>query len=355
MHKVMIVDDNMTNLIMAKKALEDLYEIIPVSSGKIALEFLEEMPEPPDVVLLDVDMPDINGFFVISQMKNSEKLSRIPVVFLTAQEDVTTEIEGYSLGAVDYIKKPFTATLLRKRVDVRVRQVEEQKHNEKINEQLRKALSEKIHNISELEYAIVEMFTSLMSNRSLIISEHCTRVENYMSIFIDSLIGSHQFDIDETDAGILKFASKLHDVGKICLADRYLVDIGDLSIQEKEFNHTHTVLGASAVRKVMNVVSENKFLLYTYNMCRSHHERWDGKGYPDRLMTTNIPVEARILSIVNSYDNFRTTNDGANPLTHNEAINRIRFWAGTHFDPELVEAFLNIERQIEAITFERRT
>ena len=97
MHKVMIVDDNMTNLIMAKKALEDLYEIIPVSSGKIALEFLEEMPEPPDVVLLDVDMPDVNGFFVISQMKNSEKLSRIPVVFLTAQEDITTEIEGYSL------------------------------------------------------------------------------------------------------------------------------------------------------------------------------------------------------------------------------------------------------------------
>ena len=94
MHKVMIVDDNMTNLIMAKKALEDLYEIIPVSSGKIALEFLQEMPEPPDVVLLDIDMPDVNGFFVISQMKNVDKLANIPVVFLTAQEDITTEIEG---------------------------------------------------------------------------------------------------------------------------------------------------------------------------------------------------------------------------------------------------------------------
>ncbi len=353
MHKVMIVDDNMTNLIMAKKALEDLYEIIPVSSGKIALEFLQEMPEPPDVVLLDVDMPDINGFYVISQMKNSEKLSRIPVVFLTAQEDITTEIEGYSLGAADYIKKPFTATLLRKRVDIHIQFIEQQHHTERVNEQLQKVLSEKIHNIVELEYAIVEMFTSLMSNRSFVISEHCARVEKYMSVFLDALIESRQFSIEDQDAEILKFASKMHDVGKICLTDRCLADMGDLSIQEKEFNHAHTVLGSEAVKKVMNVVSDNRFLNYAYNMCRYHHERWDGKGYPDKKMTTDIPIEARILAIVNSYDIFRTTNDGADPLTHMEAINRIRFWSGTHFDPELVEAFLNIEKKIAAIRFDQ--
>ncbi len=313
MHKVMIVDDNMTNLIMAKKALEDVYEIIPVSSGKIALEFLQEMPEPPDVVLLDVDMPEVNGFFVISQMKNIPKLATIPVVFLTAQEDITTEIEGYSLGAVDYIKKPFTATLLRKRIDIHVKFREEQKHNTKVNEQLQKVLTQKIHNIVELEYAIVEMCTSLMANRSFMISEHCSRVEKYMSLFLDSLIASRQFSIEETDAEILKFASKMHDIGKICLSDRIIADMVDLSIQEKEFNHTHTVLGAEAVKKVMNVISDNQFLNYAYNMCRSHHERWDGKGYPDKLMTTNIPLEARILAIVNSYDIFRTTNDGQDP------------------------------------------
>ena len=353
MHKIMIVDDNMTNLIMAKKALEDLYEIIPVSSGKIALEFLQEMPEPPDVVLLDVDMPDVNGFFVISQMKNVEKLSRIPVVFLTAQEDVTTEIEGYSLGAVDYIRKPFTATLLRKRIDIHIRLVEAQKHNERVNEQLQKALSEKIHNIVELEYAIVEMFTSLMSNRSFIISEHSRRVQAYMSVFLDHLIESRQFSVDANDVEIIKFATKMHDVGKICLSDRCIADMGDLSIQEKEFSHAHTILGAEAVKKVMDVISDNRFLRYAYNMCRFHHERWDGKGYPDKLMTDSIPIEARILSIVNSYDIFRTTNDGANPLTHNEAINRIRLWSGTHFDPELVDAFLNIHLIIGDMRFEQ--
>ncbi len=354
MHKVMIVDDNMTNLIMAKKALEDLYEIIPVSSGKIALEFLQEMPEPPDVVLLDIDMPDINGFFVISQMKNVEKLANIPVIFLTAQEDVTTEIEGYSLGAIDYIRKPFTATLLRKRIDIHIKFVEVTKHNEKVNEHLQKVLTEKIHNIVELEYAIVEMFTSLMANRSFIVSEHCSRVEKYMSVFLDSLIESRRFSLEPTDVEILKFASKMHDVGKICLSDRCIADLGDLSIQEREFNHTHTVLGAEAVKKVMNVVSDNRFLNYAYNMCRSHDERWDGKGYPDKLMTTDIPLEARILAIVNSYDIFRTTNEGAESLTHNEAIKRIQFWSGTHYDPELVDAFLNIEKQISEVRFDNK-
>ena len=351
MYKVMIVDDNKTNLIMAKKALEDLYEIVPVSSGQMALEFLEEMPEPPDIVLLDVDMPDVNGFYVISAMKNIQKLENIPVVFLTAQEDVTTELEGYSLGAVDYIRKPFTANILRKRVDVHIKFIEETRRLTQINKQLSINLNDRIHNIVELEYAIVEMFVSLMGNRSYLISEHSNRVEKYMSIFVDALIESMQFNIDENDAQILKFASRMHDVGKICLSDRCLADMGDLSLQEKEFNRTHTVLGAEAIKKVMGVVSSNKFLSYAYNMTRYHHERWDGKGYPDKLMTTNIPIEARILAIVNSYDDFRTTNEGNEPLSHNEAINRIRFWSGTHFDPELVDAFLSIERQISEVEF----
>jgi len=350
MHKVMIVDDNMTNLIMAKKALEDVYEIFPVSSGKVALEFLEEMPDPPDVVLLDVDMPDMNGFYVISQMKNNTKLENIPVVFLTAQEDVTTEVEGYSLGASDYIKKPFTASLLRKRVELHIKFIEEQRRLNKINNQLSSALTDKIHNIVELEYAIVEMFTTLMEKRSFMIAEHCKRVEKYMSVFLDALIESRQFSIKETDAEILKFASKIHDMGKITLTDRILADM-DLTIPEKEFNHAHTVLGSEAIKKVMSVVTDNQFLEYAHNMCRYHHERWDGKGYPDKLMTTNIPIEARILAIVNSYDDFRTINDGGEPLNHNEAINRIRFWSGTHFDPELVDAFLNIEKTIGEIKF----
>ncbi len=347
----MIVDDNMTNLIMAKKALEDEYEILPVSSGQIALEFLHDMPSPPDLILLDVEMPEVNGFYVISEIKNNEKLSGIPVIFLTAQDDPTTEVEGYFLGAVDYIKKPYSTLLLRKRLDVHIRLLESERRLNKVNDSLQKALTDKIHNIVELEYAIVEMFVSLMSNRSNLIAEHSMRVEKYMSIYLDALIRFGQFDLKKEDADLLLFASKMHDIGKICMTDRCLADMGDLSLAEKEFNHAHTVLGSEAVRRVMNVVSNNSFLQYAYNMCRYHHERWDGKGYPDKLMTTDIPIEARILAIVNSYDSFRNQNDGSPPLTHAEAVNRIRLWGGTHFDPDLVDVFLSIEREIERITF----
>ena len=347
----MIVDDNMTNLIMAKKALEDEYEILPVSSGQIALEFLHDMPTPPDLILLDVEMPEVNGFYVISEIKNDPKLSEIPVIFLTAQDDPTTEVEGSYLGAVDYIKKPYSTMLLRKRLDVHIRLLESERRLTKVNDTLQKALTDKIHNIVELEYAIVEMFVSLMSNRSHQIAEHCMRVEKYMGVYLDALNHLGQSELKEEDAEILLFASKMHDVGKICMTDRCLADMGDLSLAEKEFNHAHTVLGAEAVKKVMNVVSHNSFLQYAYNMCRYHHERWDGKGYPDNLMTTDIPVEARILAIVNSYDDFRNQNDGSPSLTHTEAVNRIRLWGGTHFDPNLVDVFLSIEREIERITF----
>lgn len=348
----MIVDDNMTNLIMAKKALEDVYEILPVNSGQTALEFLHDMPEPPDLILLDVEMPEVNGFYVISEIKNSPKLSTIPVIFLTAQDDPTTEVEGYFLGAVDYIKKPYSTVLLRKRLDIHIQLLESERRLTKVNDTLSKTLSEKVHNIVELEYAIVEMFVSLMSNRSHLIAEHSMRVEKYMTIYLPAVIKMGQFEIKSEDAELLIFASKMHDVGKICMTDRCLADMGDLSLAEKEFNHAHTVLGAEAVKKVMNVISRNSFLSYAYNMCRSHHERWDGKGYPDNLMTTDIPIEARILSIVNSYDDFRNQNDGSPPLTHTEAVNRIRLWGGTHFDPDLVDVFLSIEREIEKATFD---
>lgn len=346
MYKIMIVDDNKTNLIMAKKALEDVYDVIPMSSGVMALEFLRDMPEPPDILLLDVDMPDMNGFYVISEVKNQKRLEEMPVIFLTAQDDQATEIEGYSLGAVDYITKPYSTSLLRKRIDIHVQAIENERKLKAANKALADAVNSRTHNVIELEYAIVEMFASLMGHRSNIIEGHSRRVEEYMTIFIEELSKNPKYHIEEADKQIMVFASKIHDIGKICMTDRCLADMGDLTLQEKEFNHAHTILGAEAIKRVTDAVSTNKFLSIAYNMCRSHHERWDGKGYPDRLMSTNIPLEARILAIVNSYDNFRTNNDGQQPMSHREAITRIKFWEGTHFDPELSEVFVSIENKI---------
>jgi len=348
MYKIMIVDDNKTNLIMAKKALEDSYDVIPMSSGTMALEFLRDMPDPPDILLLDIDMPDINGFYVISEVKNQKRLEGMPVIFLTAQDDSATEVEGYSLGAVDYITKPYTTSILRKRIDVHVATLENERKLKNTNRALTEALNQKSHSIIELEYAIVEMFTSLMGHRSNVIDAHLRRVEGYMNIFIEEIAKIPRYHIESEDKQIMVVASKIHDMGKICMPDRCLADLGSLTLQEKEYNHAHTILGAEAIKRVTEAVTANKFLKYSYNMCRYHHERWDGKGYPDKLMSTNIPLEARILAIVNSYDNFRTSNDGQEPMNHREAMTRIKFWSGTHFDPELADIFISIESKINA-------
>ncbi|MCR5357262.1 MAG: response regulator [Lachnospiraceae bacterium] len=349
MYKVMIVDDNMTNLIMAKKILEEIYEVVPVSAGKTALEFLHDMPDPPDIILLDIDMPDVNGFYVLSEMRNDPRLADVRVIFLTAQDDPTTEVEGYYLGAVDYIKKPYTTALLRKRLEVHVQSIEATRKLRNYNESLSKTLKDKVHNIVELEYALVEIFASLMAVRSHMIAEHCERVQKYMDIFLEEIMATGRYALADSDREMLVFSSKLHDMGKLCMTDRCLADMGDLSLQEKEFNHAHTIIGAEACKKVTESMSGNTFLQSVYNMCRSHHERWDGKGYPDRLMTTDIPLEARVLAIVNSYDNFRNHNDGADPLTHEEAVKRISLWSGTQFDPDLVDIFLSCSDRFERI------
>ncbi|NLG05687.1 MAG: response regulator, partial [Clostridia bacterium] len=241
MHKIMIVDDNMTNLIMAKKALEGIYEIVPVNSGETALEFLRDMPEPPDLLLLDVDMPKVNGFYVISEMKNNSKLASIPVIFLTAQDDDTTEVEGFFLGAVDYIRKPYTTALLRKKLDIHVRILDNERQLKSVNNTLSQTIKEKTHNIVELQYAIVEMFVDLMARRDITVSEHASRVEKYMDVFLAEVIKSGKYDIFAEDAEMFIFASKIHDIGKICLSDRALLTpVSDLSLQEVEEMKSHT-------------------------------------------------------------------------------------------------------------------
>lgn len=352
MYRVMIVDDNMANLIMARKTLEDEYEVIPVSSGISALECLNDMPELPDLVLLDVDMPNVNGFQVISEMKNIPKLINIPIVFLTAQDDDTTELESYNLGAVDYIKKPYTANLLKKRVDIQIQLLSQQRKLADMNRSLNNLVQDKNKKNLELQYSIVAMFVDLLTKRDGFGGDHARRIEKYMDVLISALIRNGKHNLTADDGITICFAAQVHDIGKLCIADQYLnnVRMGKESEFEREAVKTHTTLGADTLSKVTQLsAGENNFMNYAHNMCRSHHERWDGKGYPDRLEGKDIPIEARALSIVNTYDNLRNIAVGGKTLSHQEAIMKIKFMKFTCFDPELVDLFLSVENEIKNV------
>lgn len=352
MYRVMIVDDNMANLIMARKTLEDEYEVIPVSSGISALECLNDMPELPDLVLLDVDMPNVNGFQVISEMKNIPKLINIPIVFLTAQDDDTTELESYNLGAVDYIKKPYTANLLKKRVDIQIQLLSQQRKLADMNRSLNNLVQDKNKKNLELQYSIVAMFVDLLTKRDGFGGDHARRIEKYMDVLISALIRNGKHNLTADDGITICFAAQVHDIGKLCIADQYLnnVRMGKESEFEREAVKTHTTLGADTLSKVTQLsAGENNFMNYAHNMCRSHHERWDGKGYPDRLEGKDIPIEARVLSIVDTYDNLRNIAVGGKTLSHQETIMKIKFMKFTCFDPELVDIFLSVENEIKNV------
>lgn len=352
MYRVMVVDDNMANLIMARKTLENDYEVIPVSSGISALECLNDMPELPDLVLLDVDMPNVNGFQVISEMKNIPKLLNIPIIFLTAQDDDTTELESYNLGAMDYIKKPYSANLLKKRVEIQIQLLSQQRKLEDMNKSLNGMVQDKNKKNLELQYSIVEMFVELMAKRDGFCGDHAKRVEKYMDILISAMVRSGKYSLTADDGITICFASKIHDIGKLCIADQYLnnVKISSESEFEREAVKTHTILGADILSKVTQLnASGNNFMNYAYNMCRSHHERWDGGGYPDKLAGDKIPVEARALAIVNAYDNFRNIAVAGKVLSHQEACMKIKFMKFTCFDAGIVDIFLSVENDIKNV------
>lgn len=352
MYRVMIVDDNMANLIMARKTLEDEYEVIPVSSGISALECLNDMPELPDLVLLDVDMPNVNGFQVISEMKNIPKLVNIPIIFLTAQDDDTTELESYNLGAMDYIRKPYTANLLRKRVDIQIQLLSQQRKLEDMNKSLNNLVQDKNKKNLELQYSIVEMFVDLLAKRDGFCGDHARRVEKYMDVLISAMIRSGKYGLTADDGLTICFASKIHDIGKLCIADQYLnnVKINKESEFEREAVKTHTTLGADTLAKVTQLsAGSNNFMNYAYNMCRSHHERWDGNGFPDRLAGEKIPVEARALAVVNMYDNLRNIAVAGKVLSHQEACMKIKFMKFTSFDAGIVDIFLSVENDIKNV------
>ncbi len=357
MEKVMIVDDNMANLIMARKTLEDVYEVIPVSSGISALECLNDMPELPVLVLLDIDMPNVNGFQVISEMKNKEKLADIPIIFLTAQDDDITELESYNLGAADYIKKPYTANLLRKRVDIQIQLINQKKKLDEYNQNLQLSIQEKVKRLAELQYSIVQMFVDVLGKRSHEFSEHAIRVEKYMNVYLTHLRHKEKVEFTSENCATICFASKIHDLGKICIKDRFLQLKEDSYTKLKPFEvgtlQNHTSLGADIISEITQLSSgSSNFMTYALNMCKYHHENWDGSGYPDKLAGEKIPLEARILAIVNMYDNFRNNEVDGKVLSHSEAIMKLKFLKFTMLDPELVDEFVACEREIEKLNFD---
>ena len=335
--RVLVVDDIATNRIILEEILTDTYEVDQAEDGIEAISKLVNSLVKPNLILLDVMMPGLDGFGVISFMKSDPILQKIPVIFITASDQ---EVQGLRAGAVDYISKPFEPEIVRLRV---ANQVELTLYREK----LEALVAQKADELIVTREHFLDTMANLIEYRSLESGLHVKRTQDLARVLAMQLIhrgGSYGAELQAGNPNNMVKAVPLHDIGKIGIPDNILLKAGRLTPEEFLIIETHTVIGGRVIQSLIEV-GEDDYLKHCYNICRFHHERWDGNGYPDKLTGTDIPLAARIVAVVDVYDALVSERCYKQALPHKEAVDIIIECSGSQFDPEVVEALLEVEDQ----------
>jgi len=338
--KIIIVDDVATNLSVAKAALSDKYDVFTAPSGEKLFSLMKKVT--PDLVLLDVEMPDMDGYDVIKVLKGSEKTTHIPVIFLTGKIDPEHEIQGLNMGAVDYITKPFSRELLLKRIDLHVLFERQRQELLKHNLSLESEVDKKTRTVMELQTAILKAVAELVECRDSITGGHIERTQYYLSKLIRLLKERNYYteELSNLDIPLLIMSSQLHDVGKISIRDSILLKPGKLTDEEFVEMKKHAQYGVDIIKKIESSTTENEFLSYAQIFAGTHHERWDGLGYPNGLKSDEIPLPGRLMALVDVYDALTNDRPYKKAFSHEESVEIIKNGLGTQFDPVLCEIFV---------------
>jgi len=349
---VIMVDDNPANLRIGKNILTNSFTVATAPSSEKLFSLLKN--NNPSIILLDVDMPGMNGYETIKILKADPKTRDIPVIFLTSIGESDSELEGLTLGAIDYISKPIQPSLLLKRIEVHVlveeqRRTLEQQASELtyFNDNLQKMVDEKTRNILELQNALLKTMAELVEYRDDITGKHIERTQYGIKILLNEIVrcGFCQEETKDWDIDLLVQSCQLHDVGKIFISDTILRKPGKLSEEEFEDMKIHTRVGKQIMEKVETLATKSEFLKYAKVFAASHHERWDGTGYPYQLKGLDIPLLGRVMAIADVYDALISVRPYKTAYTHEEAVKIIIEGSGTQFDPDLIDIFKRISDQ----------
>lgn len=331
---ILIVDDVKFNIVTARDVLKDDYVLFEAMSAKDAFAILER--KIPDLILLDIVMPEMDGYEMIQKLKASRRFREIPVIFLTAETDPASEVKGFDLGAVDFIVKPFVATVMKRRVKTHLELLSYEKSLVEIVER-------KIEENDKLQYLLSAGFAELVESRDGVTGGHIKNTLIYFESFVNYLkyIPAYKEFITEEFIKLSVRSAPLHDIGKIGIDDVVLRKQSSLESNEMQYMQTHAELGGATFHKIRKIFPENEFLKIAEHMALYHHERWDGKGYPSGLKGEQIPLEARIMSIVDVYDALTSERPYKKPFSHEKSMKIIMEGRGTQFDPDLVDCFVD--------------
>ena len=348
---ILVVDDTPDNLTLVSNLLKGDYRVRVAISGEKALKIaLSE--NPPDLILLDVMMPVMDGYEVCQQLRSNALTAHIPIIFLTAKSEVEDERKGLSLGASDYITKPISPPILEARVKTHLVAKAYADFLTDKTAYLESEVARRTREISAVQDVTIQAMAALAETRDSDTGNHIRRTQGYVKALSCRLKTHPRFSSLLTDSMIdtIFKSAPLHDIGKVGIPDRILLKPGRFEPGEFEIMKTHTTLGRDAIQAAEDALSlKVEFLSVAKEIAYGHQEKWDGSGYPEGLKGESIPVSARIMAVADVYDALISRRVYKDSMSHEKAITIIAEGKGSHFDPDMVDAFLSIQEEIRAI------
>ncbi|HCU68271.1 MAG TPA: two-component system response regulator [Desulfomicrobium sp.] len=347
--RVLAVDDTKLNLDILVNTLGKSHELAVALDGASALEMAAE--SPPDLILLDIMMPGMNGYEVLERLKRHPATAEVPVIMLSALSDVGTKARGFQLGAVDYLSKPFEVEELKARVRTHLLLAQAQRDLRRQNERLEEMVRERTREVIQTQQATIESMAALAEYRDPETGQHIHRVKGYVAILAEELRTHPRFSrtLTRDYIELLGLTCPLHDIGKVGVPDHILLKPGALTAEEFAEMRRHTEYGRDAIISVQRKLGAMPFLRMAEDIVFTHHEKWDGSGYPQGLAGEGIPLCGRIMALADVYDALISRRVYKPPFTHTKAEEIILQGAGTHFDPDIVDAFAGFSQAFRQV------
>lgn len=349
--KILVVDDSKTDRLIVKNMLSD-YQVITAADGIEALEMLD-LHKDIDLLILDLDMPRMNGFELLERMKVNPEYSKVRTIILTNYDEIDNEVRGLSLGAVDYIRKPLNIESLRIRIDIHLRLKNAQKLIENDNERLDGMVAQKTAELVTVRDVTIHALVGLLEVRNIESGNHTVRTQKMMKALCNHLKTKNNYHELLTDSYIKEIVATtpLHDIGKVGIPDHILLKPGKLTQDEFTIMKKHVDYGIAALKDEIHGDEEiPSFIKTAIAIIGNHHERYNGNGYPKGLKGKEIPLEGRLMGIIDVYDALMNKRVYKPSFEFSETISIMEKEKGEHFDPEILEAFFEIKEEIAEIS-----
>lgn len=346
--KLLIVDDEPLNINVLVELFKPDYALAVAKNGFQALQRAQDSPAP-DLILLDVMMPEMDGYEVLRRLRENPQTRNIPVIFVTALGEVEDEAQGLQLGAVDYITKPISPGIVQLRVRTQLELKRTRQELEQHNHLLEQEVAERTQELHLTQAATIQALASLAETRDNDTGGHIRRTQLYLEVLARAL-QARGVQLDEPTIELMIRCAPLHDIGKVGVPDHILLKPGKLTDEEFEVIKKHPTLGRDALLRAEEMLgTTSSFLRIARDIAYSHHERWDGSGYPEGLQGETIPLCGRLMAIADVYDALISERAYKRAFTHEEAVEVIVRGRGTHFDPDLVELFVEKAEEFRSI------